>query len=279
LSAPKSFLAQMRARAPPVRKKSRFGDALLYLFATLAFGGGAAYNLVLAATDVQHWGLGTLGVCAVCVPLIAVVLYLDWSFARSLFRPAPAADTALSWAGGPATQKDIEADFAGRPVSRSPLQVGDRWLCYVNRALAIAMRLDDLVWVYHDRALTGGGFVESMIVAWSRDGVGANLLMRRQDIEAGLQKIAAAAPWLAVGYSDAMKDSWNEDRAQLIELIDRARDSGVAFASAGPFRLGVLSAKPPEVSLRVRLAWLLGAVALLAAAGLVWLAFNHQAPS
>jgi hypothetical protein len=67
------------------------------------------------------------------------------------------------------------------------------------------------------------------IVLWNRDGVAFVLPVQTRFCQTALDVLHNAAPWLPVGYSLALKESWNTDRADLLALIDLHRAGGTAF--------------------------------------------------
>jgi hypothetical protein len=127
--------------------------------------------------------------------------------------------------------RELDQDFAGQQFHTHRIYVGQRWVCYVWNTQVAVRRIDTLVWVYLERVKRRMNYIiplgtTNQMVAWSRDGRGAVLPMRkRKDVEAALRELRRVAPWMLVGYSDSIKESWNSDREDLIALVDERRSS------------------------------------------------------
>ncbi len=167
---------------------------------------------------------------------------------------------------------EIESDFAGREVTRSPIQVGRKWLCYVRGDVAVARRLEAFTWIHGERAVSRLFVIVPQLTLWTRFGPDINLPMRLAHLNTCLAEIARAAPWLPVGYSPAIENTWNTDRAELIQAVDQARADGVAFARAVPAEVEFSALKPPVISsLTCVLIWI-GALAFVGT--LFWLQYR-----
>lgn len=125
--------------------------------------------------------------------------------------------------------RELEQDFAGQQFQTHRIYVGRRWLCYAWKTQVAVRRIDTLVWAYLERVRRRMNYIiplgtKNQMVAWSRDGRAAVLPLRKhKDVEAALNELHRVAPWMLVGYSDAIKESWNNDRADLVAVVDRSR--------------------------------------------------------
>jgi len=87
-------------------------------------------------------------------------------------------------------------------------------------------RIDGIVWAYLERIRRRlNGIIPigttNQMVMWSRDGRGAVLPLRtKKDVVQALETLQQAAPWTFIGYTDVLKESWNNDREDLIALFD-----------------------------------------------------------
>jgi hypothetical protein len=86
--------------------------------------------------------------------------------------------------------------------------------------------LDLLIWAYAEQFSIRHRY---QLVLWNRDAVATVLPVNAQFCNAALNRLRQAVPWMPVGFSNAMKESWNADRADLLELIDSYRQAGKRF--------------------------------------------------
>jgi hypothetical protein len=124
--------------------------------------------------------------------------------------------------------RELEQDFAGQPFHTHRIYVGPHWVCYAWKTQVAIRRIDTLVWAYLERVRRTWNLIplptKNEMVAWGRDGRAAVLPMRKKnDVEAALNELRRVAPWMLVGYSDSIKESWNNDRVDLIAVVDRSR--------------------------------------------------------
>ena len=131
--------------------------------------------------------------------------------------------------GDPATVAcELEQEFAGQTFRPKRVYVGGHWLCFEHKTQVTVRRIDALVWAHVERVrhklngVTPMGTTNQLIV-WSRDGRGAAIPLKRKAADEALKTLQAAAPWIFAGYSEALKESWNNDRDDFIALVDEAR--------------------------------------------------------
>ena len=163
--------------------------------------------------------------------------------------------------------EEIERDFSGLSVTSSPFHVGRKWCLYVRGKIVVLLPIRSLVWAYGDDAQLADNpiFKAPQIVLWRAHGPGLNLAVTKAEATAAMKQLAQAAPWLPVGYSPAMVETWNNDRPNLIFMIDCARSERRSFRELFPADLDEKSFKPPEYSHLSRVALAAAALAVLAA--------------
>ena len=177
-------------------------------------------------------------------------------------------DQVLASGGNAQSLSDeIERDFSGLPVTRSPFHVGRKWCLYVRGKIVVLLPIQSLVWAYGDDAVLADNpiFKAPQIVLWRPQGPGLNLAVTKAEATAAMKQLAQAAPWLPVGYSPAMVETWNNDHPNLIAMVHRARSEGRPFRELFPADLDEESFKPPEYSNLSRAALVVAAIAVIAA--------------
>jgi hypothetical protein len=128
---------------------------------------------------------------------------------------------------------EIEQEFSDQRFRARRIYVGRRWLCYAWKTQLTICRIDTLIWAHMERIRHSVNLIPTgttnQMVAWRRDGRGVVMSMRRKkDVALALEALERAAPWMYVGSSDALKESWNNDREDLIALVDRRRREGIS---------------------------------------------------
>lgn len=108
----------------------------------------------------------------------------------------------------------IEADFEGRRPDGAPVQVGEAWLCYVRGEDAYVMPLEVLAWAHQD--------IRSVVLDL-RNGHRRSLPMGALRARDALKEIRYRAPWVMVGSSQVLENSWIDDRADVVRKVDQAR--------------------------------------------------------
>jgi hypothetical protein len=107
-----------------------------------------------------------------------------------------------------------------------PFWTGREWIYFAGEKGVKVRRLDQLAWAYAENVYPLHGY---QLVCWDRDSSAIVLPVRRAFLRSSLKRIAQAAPWMPVGYSEALKDTWNEDHADLMALIESNRQAGRHF--------------------------------------------------
>jgi len=137
-----------------------------------------------------------------------------------------------------AVAQDIEADFQGRRFVARRVQVGRRWLCYAGKGQITVQRLDRLVWVYTERVKHRiNMFIpyrpsSYQLLLWDHNGRGAAVPVRKRGAPPALAALQNAVPWLFIGYSETLKESWNADRPEFISLVESRRQQALSRQSA-----------------------------------------------
>ena len=140
-----------------------------------------------------------------------------------------ALDKELSVFGDPnLVAAEIDVAFAGKRFRPRRVEIAGDWLCYVGKGLTVVRRLDRLIWAYKLRLshrLNGiiPYRVSYDLIVWDRDGCATAIPGSSTAIDKTLQNLHVATPWLLLGYSETLKESWNSDRADLILYIDNQR--------------------------------------------------------
>lgn len=170
---------------------------------------------------------------------IAWVLYriLQAGARRSRLRRSLGA--ALGAAG------DGAAKVAGDGFPDIPLCLG-RHNVYGARETDVAvLPIDHLVWAYAEKFLFRR---HTQLVLWNRDATAIVLPVRKRYRNDALERLRQAAPWLPVGYNEAMKESWNADHADFLALVEAHRQSGRRFDApwAGRGMAGVAAPLKPS---------------------------------
>jgi hypothetical protein len=152
---------------------------------------------------------------------------------RGVIKPDDPFNTQIGAYGPPEViAREVEQEFAGQSFRPRRIYVGRQWLCYAWKKELIACRIDTIVWAYREQARRRNSKgiplrTSNRMVAWRRDGHGVVLPLRKvRDVQLALEALRRAAPWVFVGYTDALKESWNNDREDLVALSDDARGRG-----------------------------------------------------
>lgn len=123
--------------------------------------------------------------------------------------------------------QEIEADFVGQDFRTKRLYVGARWICYSRKTDIIVRRIDALIWAYIEKVKHKWNFIPvgttQQLILWERTGRGAALILNKKRAKEALPSLKTVAPWLLIGYTDVLKESWNNDREDLIAYVDRRR--------------------------------------------------------
>ncbi|KAB2915748.1 MAG: hypothetical protein F9K29_12770 [Hyphomicrobiaceae bacterium] len=231
MTAPNGFVAQMRTQA---------GLGVLWWAAkwgALALLGvvWGIYLLVTPDRSAQGnklWGVGIL---------IAGLAGLAYVVRSAQHKRTPAGhplDLELAPFGDPvAATRDIDDDFASKPFAARTVHVGRRWVCYAGKGQVTVRRLDTLVWAYTVRLthkLNGiiPYRVSNYLMLWGRDETAAAIAGRKSGLDKSLAELRASAPWLPLGYSEVLKESWNADRREFIAEVDALRRDAQGTSSA-----------------------------------------------
>jgi hypothetical protein len=128
---------------------------------------------------------------------------------------------------------EIEQDFTGQQFRTKRVHAGRRWICYVWKSQIIVRRTDNQIWAYLERVSRKlNGMIPmpstNQVIVWNRNGTAAVMVVKRSEAYDAVDMFGKAAPWMLTGYSNALKESWNNDREDLIALVDKARSQGTS---------------------------------------------------
>jgi hypothetical protein len=128
-------------------------------------------------------------------------------------------------------ERDINTDFRGHENFCRRLCAAKRWVCGVYQRNALVLPLKEIVWVYSEQVGSGrwldrpgsGLTVKYQIVFWTRQRSGFAIRVPRRDVDSALALLSAAAPWINIGYTDDLKESWDVDVNEFIYLVEQRR--------------------------------------------------------
>jgi TPR repeat protein len=130
---------------------------------------------------------------------------------------------------------DIEHDFAGQQVGERRAFIGNRWVLHARGGDFVAHHADDLIWVYRERVWQiANGIpyrITDQVVMWNRANFAGVVAMPKRLADASIALLKARMPWLITGYSKALRDSWNFDRADMIAMVDNIANTTQFTAS------------------------------------------------
>jgi hypothetical protein len=87
--------------------------------------------------------------------------------------------------------------------------------------------LEDMAWAYIEKIVLHPTWQQ--LVIWNRKAQASVLPVRKHFIVRALERIENAAPWLPVGYSMALKESWNVDHRDFLAMVEDFRRGGRRF--------------------------------------------------
>lgn len=200
---------------------------------------------MLVALGVAAWGLYfLLGLCGDCAAhrlsgvLIGaameagagwLVLWVVRSIKERTSSGGDALDAQLRAYGDPAALvAELDHEFFGQDFRRKQLYLGHRWIVYLRGELMVR-RVDDLVWAYIEtiqhkiNGVIPVG-VTRQLNTWERSGRGAAMELSKASAEGALGALAERAPWALIGYTEAIKESWNNDREDLVAHVLRRKE-------------------------------------------------------
>jgi hypothetical protein len=107
-----------------------------------------------------------------------------------------------------------------------PLCISKKWIYCARDKEVDVQPLDQMMWAYAEYFTMRYHF---QLVVWNRSACANVLPLRQRYLSAALGRLRTAAPWLPVGYSLAMKETWNADHHDLRALVDACRQAGRPF--------------------------------------------------
>jgi hypothetical protein len=219
-----SFIDMFRARAEPG-----------FLWRDVKAGAGAVALTavgIAAASSSEGAGNQIVSYLTIAGGLVWLAYVARRYLARRQFATSPVGLALAALGGVDAAKAEVDRDFAGRALDGSPLMVGSRFLCFAARGQAVILPLDQVLWAYHEVVRHSVNMIPTgrshQLVLWKRNGEADVLPLTLRDVDSCVKKLAAAAPWLPIGYSDVLKESWNADRREFIAMVDARRASATA---------------------------------------------------
>jgi hypothetical protein len=227
MKAPPTFIELMRKHV----RRSYFKSTVLQLLIALCLI--SIFPFLLIGEDTTD-GLGM----RVAVALAEVLIGLAWIYfaiRNAWRRRTPAGEPVavhLSKSGEPgAVAAQIDQEFGGMPFKPRRIYVGKTWLCYAWKKQVSVFKIDDLVWAYFEKVRRSVNLIPTgttkQLVVWRRNGTGAAMPVRKaKDVEQAIAELKQAAPWMLLGYTEALKESWNSDRQDFLAAVDAGRQGG-----------------------------------------------------
>jgi hypothetical protein len=224
MSAPASFLRSMRTTG-------NRGAAWAFLKMSLLAASLAIVGFLALVTRQPDAGLGTRLLGNLVLLFAALLIYTMVRKYKAWLSPAThPLNTELATFGDPsAVSAEIEKEFSDQSFTARHLYVKGTWACYAGKGLIIIRRLDQLVWAYDEQirhrlnALIPYRPNSHQLILWDRASRGAVLPISKRDVAAALAALKAAAPWVILGYNEALKESWNQDRREFLAMVDQRR--------------------------------------------------------
>jgi hypothetical protein len=122
----------------------------------------------------------------------------------------------------------IEAAFSNQTFRPNQLYLSHRWICFGRGGVAIIRPIDSLIWtcvetVRHRIQGIIPYKTTNQLIVWDRTGRAAAIVLTKMEVQSAVASLQVIAPWLLAGYSQTLKESWNNDREELIALVDQRR--------------------------------------------------------
>jgi hypothetical protein len=130
----------------------------------------------------------------------------------------------------PGLVPEVRRELASAGQDLGKIKLGNRWLFWRTFFGLKALRLADLCWCYPKVVTTKAyGFVttgkEHSLVLHDRDGRVHEIEKTKAVAEELMQRLAARAPWVVLGHSDALAESWRGRRDEFIAEVERRKAS------------------------------------------------------
>ena len=126
-------------------------------------------------------------------------------------------------------EREVNADYCEADDFSFRGHVGRRWICYANRDCVLIERIERFVWAYHEIVEGRGG--HSNIVLWTDLAETFVLRMPNKEIQPFLDKLSGAAPWMNIGWTYDIRESWDLDRTEFIAQVAKRRASAMCAMS------------------------------------------------
>lgn len=220
-----SFTSQMRRRALRAEIVGYFWMIVIAI-GLVPWG---LYFLLGRCDDCTGWNVGgiIIGLC-----MEGGSAGLVWYMVREIRkRMAPGSDPVTmqlkAYGDLASLALQIDTDFAGQALRKNRFYLSRRWLVSGSGEVHI-VHVDALVWAYPEtiRHKLNGiipiGTTHQLAV-WERSGRGVGVKLKKREVEGALKAVAEAAPWILLGYTETIKESWNNDREDLLASVERRK--------------------------------------------------------
>jgi hypothetical protein len=107
-----------------------------------------------------------------------------------------------------------------------PVCVSEKWIYCAREREVDVQPLEQMVWSYAEYFIQRFHY---QLVIWNRDACANVMPIRKRYLKAALERLQHCAPWLPVGYSQTMKESWNADHREFLALVASCRQSRRRF--------------------------------------------------
>lgn len=127
----------------------------------------------------------------------------------------------------PAVVEAVEKSMAGKTFQLDRALVLDQWLVLPGLLSLQVMRLDDVVWFYHEPPQweVRGWFAvaDHSLIVYDRHGVRLNFRATKEVVDRLVLELQSRVSWAASGYTRNMEMLWRVDRHAFLEEVDDRR--------------------------------------------------------
>jgi hypothetical protein len=229
MSAAEGFVDGMRRVA---RRGFRRSAIIQGFLALVVIGYGSAFGAICEDCNARPWMGWLFGVCIAAAGLAWGVFILRGVLKRRTPEGNPLNLQFAPYGDPIAVAEQIDREFAGETFRPRHVHVARSWVCFSFKAHVMVRRVDALVWAYIETVKHRWNGIPvgttTQLMVWSRDRRSAAMPLKKQAAEQALLELRAAAPWMPCGYSEAMNQTWNDDSAEFIALVDESRVKSVA---------------------------------------------------
>lgn len=115
-----------------------------------------------------------------------------------------------------AAAAEIDGEVAGRPaIALGPATVTGSWILWPTRFRLIALRVEDIVWAYHQ--VTSGRHTAML---FTRDGKIRPIWLKKDGVDKLLRTVAERVPWAFSGFDTQRLKTWSKRPHEIITMAD-----------------------------------------------------------